>query len=114
MDFFSTNTERTPYNDKFLIIKSFQSLLFSTSNHEEIRLKIQEVRNELTSKEIDHQLILAFSLDYSKIPTLTPFLSTTTLQAQDFVHFDQELFNSRSHGRRSAIAISIRNEFYRE
>ena len=42
-------------------------------------------------KDIDHQLILAFSLEYSRLPTLVPFLSTKIMKENDFIHADQGL-----------------------
>ena len=78
--------------DKYDVIKSFQSVLFSpTSTQELIKSKIEEIKNELSPEEIDHQLILAVSLDYSRFSILSPLLSSTDIQMHDLVHFDQQI-----------------------
>ena len=78
--------------DKFNCIKAFQDILFSPNlTHESITSRIDEFRKELSNKEIDHQFILAFSFDYSKFSILAPLLSNTALEANDFIHFDQQL-----------------------
>ena len=56
-----------------------------------IKEKIEEIKNCLSPNQIDHQLILAFSLNYNKIRILAPYLSKSTLESSDFIHFDQEL-----------------------
>ena len=72
--------------------EEIQNLLFSpNSDLELIKEKIEEIKGSLSPNAIDRQLILAFSLNYNKIPILTPLLSKTTMNANDFVHFDQIL-----------------------
>ena len=74
------------------LIQAFQSIIFSPSPEQElIKSKIEELRKDLTLEEIDHQLILAFSLDYSKFPLLSPFLSKSTIENRDLIHFDHQL-----------------------
>ena len=70
----------------------FQHLLFSSSiDIQLIRTKITELINKYSDQTIDHQLILAFSLDYQKIPLFLPFLSEPRIEENSFIHFDQEL-----------------------
>jgi len=52
--------------------KIFQSLLFSSPmNIQLLRTKIQELKNTFSDHTIDHQIILAFSLNYEKIPIVS-------------------------------------------
>ena len=74
------------------LIKDFQDIIFSsTYDILLIKEKIEEIENFFSSSEIDHQLILAFSLDYDKIPSFKSLLSKSNLEEKDFIHFDQEL-----------------------
>ena len=56
-----------------------------------VKEKIEEIKDFFSPSEIDHQLILAFSLDYAKIPIFKSFLSKSNLEEKDFIRFDQEL-----------------------
>ena len=74
------------------MIKEIQSLLYSTNlDTNQIKTKIDESKKTLSIKALDHQIILAFSINYEKIPILVPFLSKPEIEKKDFVHFDQEL-----------------------
>ena len=73
------------------LIKDFQNLLFSSIlDIQLIQTKIQELKNFLSIKAIDHQIILAFSLNYEKIPLLSSFLSEPKIEEDEFIHFDQD------------------------
>ena len=78
--------------DQLCMLKDFQNLLFSTNyNQILIKEKFDEIKNFLQPTQIDHQLILAFSLDYGKIDTLIPFLSKPIIEEREFIHCDHEL-----------------------
>ena len=70
----------------------FQNIIFSP-NYDLllIKEKIEEIKNFYSPSQIDHQLILAFSLDYNNIPMFKSLLSKSNLEEKDFIHFDQEL-----------------------
>ena len=71
---------------------SLQNLLYSDSiDVNSLQITLEDLKKKYSIQDIDHQLILAFSLDYSKIPTLIPFLSKKFLNKDDFIHADQEL-----------------------
>ena len=73
------------------LCKQFQSIIFSSNcDLVSVKEKIEEVKSFLSPSEIDHQLILAFSFDYNKIPLFQPLLSKSILKIKDFIHFDQE------------------------
>ena len=73
-------------------MKDFQSLLFSSKlDTKTIQIKINELKNTFSAKEIDHQIILAFSLNYEKIAILGQFLLEPKIKENDFIHYDQEL-----------------------
>ena len=58
------------------IKKEFQSLLFSSQvDIQAIKSFIKEHQNALSPAQIDHQIILAFSFNYEKIPIFAPLLS---------------------------------------
>ena len=68
-----------------------QELLYSNSiETSSIKSFLGDLQKKYSNSDIDHQLILAFSLDYSKIPILAPFLSTKSMKSVDFIHADQE------------------------
>ncbi|MBR4634713.1 hypothetical protein IKO50_07390, partial [bacterium] len=70
---------------------SLQELLYSEAiDTSSLQVFLEEIKKKYSIKEIDHQIILAFSLDYSRIPILIPFLSRKTLEKVDFIHADQE------------------------
>ena len=70
----------------------FQELLYSESiDTNSLRTLLGDLRKKYSFKENDHQLILAFSLDYTRVPILVPFLSNKCMTSNDFVHADQEL-----------------------
>ena len=74
------------------LIKDFQSIIFSPYfDLLSVKEKIEEIKDFFSPTEIDHQLILSFSLDYAKIPIFKSFLSKLNLEEKDFIHFDQEL-----------------------
>ena len=78
--------------NKTNLIKDFQSIIFSPCwDQISVKEKIKEIKDIFLPSEIDHQLILAFSLDYAKIPIFKSFLSKSNLEEKDFIHFDQEL-----------------------
>ena len=77
-------------SNKINLIKDFQSIIFSPCL-DQIKEKIEEIKDFFSPSEIDHQLILAFSLDYEKIPIFKSLLSKSNLEEKDFIHFDQEL-----------------------
>ena len=78
--------------DKINLKKDFQSILFSPCCDQlSVKEKIEEIKDFFSPSEIDHQLILAFSLDYAKIPIFKTLLSKSNLEEKDFIHFDQEL-----------------------
>ena len=71
-----------------------QEKLYSPTNDldtNSLQQLIENLHKKYSSKEIDHQLILAFSLDYTKIPLLVPLLSKKSMEKTDFIHCDQEL-----------------------
>ena len=71
-----------------------QELLYSNSiDTNSLQTLLKNFQKKYSSKEIDHQLILAFSLDYTKVPILVPFLSNKFMTSNDFIHADQELLN---------------------
>ena len=73
-------------------LKELQSLLYSSAiDVQVLRTKITELKDTLSPKVIDRQLILSFFLNYEKMPILIPLLSKTQLEEKDFIHFDQEL-----------------------
>jgi len=74
-------------------IKDLQSLIFSSCiDTQLLRKKIIELQNYFPLEKIDKQLILSFSLNYERIPILSPFLSKTEVKANQFIHYDQEFF----------------------
>ena len=74
------------------LIEDFQSIIFSPCwDQLSVKEKIEEIKDFFSPSEIDHQLILAFSLDYAKIPIFKSLLSKLNLEEKDFIHFDQEL-----------------------
>ena len=74
------------------LIKDFQSIIFSSCfDILSVKEKIEEIKDFFSPSEIDHQLILGFSLDYAKIPIFKSLLSKSNLEGKDFIHFDQEL-----------------------
>ena len=73
-------------------MKEFQSLLFSPElDIQAIKADINELKNQFSIKEIDYQIILAFSLNYEKIALLLPLLSESTIEERFFIHNDQIL-----------------------
>ena len=55
------------------LINELQSLLFSSKlDIQTIKANINELKNKFSVKEIDYQLMLAFSLNYEKISVLFP------------------------------------------
>ena len=44
-----------------------------------------------SKEEIDQELIIAFSLNYERIPVLIPFLSKKYLEKNQLIHYDQDL-----------------------
>jgi len=73
-------------------MKDFQSLLFSSQlDIQAIKANINELKNQFAIKEIDYQIILAFSLNYEKIPLLLPLLSEPKIEERLFIHNDQTL-----------------------
>ena len=78
-------------NKHLCLCKQFQSSIFSSNcDLQYVKEKIEEVKSFLSPSEIDHQLILAFSLSYNKIPLFQPILSKSSFKVKDFIHFDQE------------------------
>ena len=78
--------------NKTNLIKDFQSIIFSPCCDQlSVKEKIEEIKEFFPPNEIDHQLILAFSLYYAKIPIFKSLLSKSNLEEKDFIHFDQEL-----------------------
>ena len=68
-----------------------QELLYSeTIETNSLQSFLEELEKKYSIKDIDHQIILAFSLDYSRIPILLPFLSKKRMEKNDFIHADQE------------------------
>ena len=96
---------KSSFQDKICLIKEFQNLLYSPAcDIQFIKEKIEKIKDSLSPNEIDHQLILAFSLDYHKIPIYKSLLSKSNLGEKDFIHFDQELL---FHLFRSNISFPI-------
>ena len=78
--------------NKINLIKNFQSIIFSPCCDQlSVKEKIKEIEDFFSPSEIDHQLILSFSLDYGKIPIFKFLLSKSNLEEKDFIHFDQQL-----------------------
>ena len=78
--------------NKTNLIKDFQSIIFwLCCDQLSVKEKIEEIKDFFSPSEIDHQLILAFSLDYAKIPIFKSLLSKSNLEEKDFIHLDQEL-----------------------
>ena len=74
------------------LIKDFQSILFSSQlDPESIRSYINQHQNEMKMRDFDHQIILAFSLNYENFHILAPLLSKPEIQPRDIFHFDQKL-----------------------
>ena len=68
-----------------------QKVLYSDDiNRDSLQTLIQNLQKKYSLKDIDHQLILASSLDYKKIPILLPLLSNKSMENVDFIHADQE------------------------
>ena len=79
-------------DQKLTILIDFQNLLFSSdSNQTSIESFITQHKNDLSQAEIDHQLVLALSLNYDKISILAPLLSKPEIKTGDILHFDQTL-----------------------
>ena len=76
-----------------------------------IKEKIEEVKQVLSPNELDSEFILAFSLDYTKIPFFKSFLSKTYLKEKDFLHFDQELFFHLFQSNISFPILAMTNNF---
>ena len=73
-------------------MKDLQNLLFSPIlDTQHIKSKINELKDHFSKNEINHQIILAFSLNYEKIPILLPFLFEPKIEEKEFIHDDQEL-----------------------
>ena len=71
---------------------ALQELLYSdVINVQSLQEMLEDLKKKYPIQEIDHQLILAFSLDYSRIPILLPLLSKRSMEKTDFIHGDQEL-----------------------
>ena len=85
----STLTNQPDLSD----LLTLQKILYSDCvNVDLLKTLIEDLKKKYSSSaiDIDHQLILAFSLDYTKIPILIPFLSKKSLNKTDFIHADQE------------------------
>ena len=79
-------------DQKLKILIEFQSLLFSSESTQiDIKSFIEKHYNDLSQAEIDHQLVLAMSLNYKKISDLAPLLSKSEIPSIDILHFDQTL-----------------------
>ena len=73
-------------------MKEFQDILYSYPiDRENLTKRIEYFRTICSNEEIDHELIMAFSLNYQRIPVLIPFLSNKSIQKNQFIHFDQDL-----------------------
>jgi len=76
------------------MIQDLQNLLFSSIlNVQEIKWKIDELKTIFSAPKIDRQIILAFSLNYEKIPILLPFLSEPKIDEGAFFHYDHLLLS---------------------
>ena len=92
------------------LIKNFQNIIFSPNcNDLFINEEFNEEKTFFSPNEIDHQLILSFSLDYHKIPIFKSLLSKSNLEEKDFFHFDQELLFHLIQSNISFPILSIRN-----
>ena len=73
-------------SNKTNLIKDFQSIIFSPSCDQLfVQEKIEEIKDFFSPSEIDHQLILAFSLDYAKIPIFKSLLTEIFFQILKFI-----------------------------
>ncbi len=75
-------------------LEDLQSILyFDPIDQEKLNIQIENVKtNSICSSEIiDKELIMAFSLNYERIPVLIPFLSKNSLEKNQFIHYDQDL-----------------------
>ena len=89
-DLYTLTSEKL--KQKLKLIQDFQSLLFSSESEQGLITSfIEQHQTDLSLKEFDHQLVLAFSLNYEKFPVLAPLLSKPKIQPKDFLHFDQKL-----------------------
>ena len=94
-------------------MNDFQSYLFSSElDIETIKAKINELKEQFSEKEIDHQIILAFSLNYEKIPFLLPLLSEPKIEERYFFHNDQTLlFHLLTNNVSFPLSIICSNDF---
>ena len=80
------------FDEEVKQLKDFQELIFSSNlDSNLIATKIKELKETFSPKDIDRQLILAFSLNYQRVPILAKFLSEPTMDYKDFIHHDHEL-----------------------
>ena len=72
-------------------MKELQDILYSYPiDKEKLTQQIEKLRPVSSNEEIDRELIIAFSLNYQKIPILIPFLSKKSLEKNQFIHNDQD------------------------
>ena len=79
-----------------------------------IKANIAELKKEFSIKEIDYQIIIAFSLNYEKIPVLLPLLSEPKIEEKFFfVHNDQMLlFHLLKNNVSFPLSIKLISENY--
>ena len=77
------------YQEDLSDLQQLHEILYSDSiDVNSLKSLLEDLKKKYPAKEIDHQLILAFSLDYSRIPILVPFLSNKSMKSVDFIHAD--------------------------
>lgn len=86
----------------------FQNILYSHPlDIEKLKMIIQKMSNNISPDEIDHELILAFSLNFDLVPILVPFLFKKVLDSSDLLyHHDPLLLLKLKHS--GALSDSVK------
>ena len=73
-------------------MKELQEVIYSYPiDQGKLTQQIERLRTTYSNEEIDHELIMAFSLNYQRISVLITFLSNKSIEKNQFIHFDQDL-----------------------
>ena len=73
-------------------LQELQNILYKDPIDQEKLINIiEDLWATYSKEEIDQELIIAFSLNYERIPVLIPFLSKKLLEKNQLIHYDQDL-----------------------
>ena len=70
-------------------MKELQDILYS--NPIDQKKLIEHIENLKTISSFEQELIMAFSMNYERIPVLISFLTEKSLNKNQFIHYDQDL-----------------------